>query len=265
MIGIVISDKFLTIGVWSEENNETKLHNVKQIEYTEPINDIVYNEGELSSVLGIALRRSCDLIPFSGEDIAVAISDEFLYHDLIETEVDLAREDYWDYALWKENQRERPEKQKVSIYGQIYLPDEVNIHTVVCPSALVRTVKLSISELGGNPFWMGPFSSVIIDAGWMALSRDRGTSSQKIDYGYGQVCCESGEIIKDVIVTNVQQEHGIIQVRKGSNAKLPNFKTGEVLRILPNHACATAAAHSSYYVINNKNKVTEVWNRFNGW
>ena len=107
--------------------------------------------------------------------------------------------------------------------------------------------------------------AVIIDAGWMALSRDRGTSSQKIDYGYGQVCYESGEIIKDVIVTNVQQEHGIIQVRKGSNAKLPNFKTGEVLRILPNHACATAAAHSSYYVINNKNKVTEVWNRFNGW
>ena len=107
--------------------------------------------------------------------------------------------------------------------------------------------------------------AVIIDAGWMALSRDRGTSSQKIDYGYGQVCYESGEIIKDVIVTNVQQEHGIIQVRKGSNAKLPNFKTGEVLRILPNHACATAAAHSSYYVINNKNKVTEVWNRFDGW
>ena len=168
MIGIVISDKFLTVGVWSEENNEIKLHNVKQIEYTEPINDIVYNEGELSSVLGIALRRSSDLIPFSGEDIAVAISDEFLYHDLIETEVDLAREDYWDYALWKENQRERPEKQKVSIYGQIYLPDEVNIHTVVCPSALVRTVKLSISELGGNPFWMGPFSSVIIDAGYVS-------------------------------------------------------------------------------------------------
>ena len=168
MIGIVISDKFLTIGVWSEENNEIKLHNVKQIEYTEPINDIVYNEGELSSVLGIALRRSSDLIPFSGEDIAVAISDEFLYHDLIETEVDLAREDYWDYALWKENQRERPEKQKVSIYGQIYLPDEVNIHTVVCPSSLVRTVKLSISELGGNPFWMGPFSSVIIDAGYVS-------------------------------------------------------------------------------------------------
>ena len=116
MVGIVISDKFLIVGVWSEENNKITLHNVKQIEYTEPINDIIHNEGELSSVLGIALRRSSDLIPFSGEDIAVAISDEFLYHDLMETEIDLAREDYWDYALWKEAQRERPEKQKMSIY-----------------------------------------------------------------------------------------------------------------------------------------------------
>ena len=63
----------------------------------------------------------------------------------------------------------------------------------------------------------------------------------------------------------MQQEHGIIQVRKGSNAKLPDIKTGEVLRILPNHACATAAAHSSYNVINKNNEVIEVWDRFNGW
>ena len=106
---------------------------------------------------------------------------------------------------------------------------------------------------------------IIVDAGWMAMSRDRGTSSQKIDYGYGQVCNENGELIEDIILTNVQQEHGIIQVRKGSNAKLPNIKVGEMLRILPNHACATAAAHSCYNVINNKNKVIDIWDRFNGW
>ena len=28
----------------------------------------------------------------------------------------------------------------------------------------------------------------IVDAGWMAMSRDRGTSKQQRDYGYGQVC-----------------------------------------------------------------------------
>ena len=68
--------------------------------------------------------------------------------------------------------------------------------------------------------------AIIVDSGWMALSRDRGTSSQKIDYGYGQVCNEHCELIDDLIVTNVQQEHGIIQVREGSDAKLPNLKPG---------------------------------------
>ncbi len=99
----------------------------------------------------------------------------------------------------------------------------------------------------------------------MALSSDRGTSSQKIDFGYGQVCYEDGKIIEDVIVSGVQQEHGIIQVRKGSKAKLPEIKPGEMLRILPNHACATAAAHDRYYVDNDKSSEIEVWHRFNGW
>ena len=107
--------------------------------------------------------------------------------------------------------------------------------------------------------------AIIVDSGWMALSRDRGTSSQEIDYGYGQVCNEHGELIEDLIVTNVQQEHGIIQVREGSDATLPNLKPGDLLRILPNHACATAAAHSRYHVVNREDKSIKIWDRFSGW
>ena len=129
MIGIVISDTFLITGVWSDDENELTLHNVKQIEYTEPITDIIYQEGDLNSVLGIALRRASEAIPFSGQDIAVAISDQFLYHDSIETEIDLAREDYWDYLIWVEKNK-RSSNQNMSVFGQIDLPDETNIHTV---------------------------------------------------------------------------------------------------------------------------------------
>ena len=168
MIGIVISDTFLVVGVWSEEKNDLALHNVKQIEYTEPINDIIHKEGDLNSVLGIAIRRASEAIPFSGQDISVAISDEFIYHDSIETEIDLAREDYWDYLSWIEKKKNRPSEQKMSVFGQIYLPDEINIHTVSCSSTLIRTIKLSVSELGGNPYWLGPSSSVIIDAGYVS-------------------------------------------------------------------------------------------------
>ena len=166
MIGIVISDKSLIAGVWSDdENGGLTLHNVKQIDYNDPIDDLIFSEGDLNSILGIALRRTSEQIPFSGQDIAVAISDDFVFHDSVETEIDLAREDYWDYIKWIETNKNRPENQKMSIFGQIYLPDEVNIHTVAVSSTLIRTIKLSISELGGNPFWMGPFSSVVMDAG----------------------------------------------------------------------------------------------------
>src|SRR6202795_4524045 len=50
---------------------------------------------------------------------------------------------------------------------------------------------------------------LITDAGWMALSRDRGTASQKIDQGYGLVCDASGKPILDLIVTEANQEPGI--------------------------------------------------------
>ena len=125
--------------------------------------------------------------------------------------------------------------------------------------------EIALSVLTSVISYNKEIDAIIVDAGWMALSRDRGTSSQKTDYGYGQVCYEDGTLIEDVIVTNVQQEHGIIQVRKGSNAELPFFKPGEILRVLPNHACATAAAHSRYNVVNQKNQVIDVWDRFNGW
>jgi D-serine deaminase-like pyridoxal phosphate-dependent protein len=44
---------------------------------------------------------------------------------------------------------------------------------------------------------------ILIDAGWMALSRDRGTASQKVDQGYGLVCSENGEIIPDRCIGQV--------------------------------------------------------------
>lgn len=39
----------------------------------------------------------------------------------------------------------------------------------------------------------------------------------------------------------------------------------DIGRILPNHACATAAAHAAYRVINGGTKIDAVWERFSGW
>ena len=44
------------------------------------------------------------------------------------------------------------------------------------------------------------------------------------------------------------------------------FPIGTRLRILPNHACITAAAYDQYYVVEQTSpEVLDVWSRINGW
>lgn len=103
----------------------------------------------------------------------------------------------------------------------------------------------------------------IVDAGWMALSRDRGTASQAVDQGYGVVCDIHGVPLPDMIVVGANQEHGIIAARDGC-AGVAGFPVGTQLRILPNHACATAAQHGGYHVTDAQGP-TAYWPRFGGW
>ncbi len=108
----------------------------------------------------------------------------------------------------------------------------------------------------------------IVDAGWMAMSRDRGTQSQLHDYGYGQACDVDGRPIDGLTMTAANQEHGILSFadaagREGADivARLP---VGTLLRILPNHACATAAQFDCYQVPLPSGEL-ERWERFGGW
>lgn len=106
---------------------------------------------------------------------------------------------------------------------------------------------------------------IITDGGWMALSRDRGTAKQKVDQGYGVVCDVDGQPIPDLIVAQANQEHGVLAHRGGDPAKTPMLPVGTLLRILPNHACATAAQHPAYQVVAGGQDVEATWPRFSGW
>ncbi|MHC2625151.1 D-serine deaminase-like pyridoxal phosphate-dependent protein [Bradyrhizobium huanghuaihaiense] len=106
---------------------------------------------------------------------------------------------------------------------------------------------------------------IIVDAGWMALSRDRSTAKQALDQGYGVVCDLAGKPYPDLIVTDANQEHGIVGLRKGSHAALPDLPIGSRVRILTNHACATGAQYDRYQVLDREGGVSAVWPRINGW
>lgn len=103
---------------------------------------------------------------------------------------------------------------------------------------------------------------LLTDSGWMALSRDRGTAAQSQDFGYGQVCKIDGSVLDDLCVNSTSQEHGVIEL---SNAyQLEDFPVGRQLRIMPNHACATAAMHPVYHVLMSDGS-HNIWQRITGW
>ena len=104
----------------------------------------------------------------------------------------------------------------------------------------------------------------IVDAGWMAMSRDRGTAAHAVDQGFGLICDTEGAVIGNLIVVAANQEHGIVARRDGGALDMTRFPVGALLRILPNHACATAAQHGCYHVLE-AGEVIARWPRFGGW
>ncbi|MBE8592769.1 DSD1 family PLP-dependent enzyme [Pseudomonas sp. MAFF 301449] len=106
---------------------------------------------------------------------------------------------------------------------------------------------------------------IITDAGWMAMSRDRGTQRQRQDFAYGQVCSEAGDWIDGALVTGANQEHGIITLgAANADALVTRFPIGSRLRILPNHACATGAQFPDYHALDADGTV-HTWSRLHGW
>lgn len=106
---------------------------------------------------------------------------------------------------------------------------------------------------------------VLIDAGFLALSRDRGTADLAVDWGYGAVCDPvTGALFEGVTVSSTNQEHGIITANSG-NIDFGRFPIGSLVKVLPNHACATAAAYDRYYVTRGAADIIGTWERVNGW
>jgi threo-3-hydroxy-D-aspartate ammonia-lyase len=105
----------------------------------------------------------------------------------------------------------------------------------------------------------------IVDAGWMAMSRDRGTQKQHCDFGYGQVCDVHGQPLPGYLLESANQEHGILARSGAPDTDIAlTFPVGTLLRILPNHACATSAQFPEYQVLEGE-AITATWPRFYGW
>jgi D-serine deaminase-like pyridoxal phosphate-dependent protein len=99
--------------------------------------------------------------------------------------------------------------------------------------------------------------TILIDAGGLALSKDAGQSG-----GYGRVVDANTGVPLGLAVQSVNQEHGLIRAAAMDFLKLP---IGSQVRVLPNHACMTAAAHARYHVVDGGGESVAVWERCNFW
>ena len=145
------------------------------------------------------------------------------------------------------------------IRGGIYLFwDLSQLSRHVCDEGDIALSVLS-TVIGHNPTG----GAILCDAGALALSKDIGANRFLPDAGFGYVCDPDNlKRLGDLSVTGVHQEHGTIAVSDPTwFSRLP---VGSQIRILPNHACLTAAAHDAYTVMDN-GQITETWGRTNGW
>ena len=129
------------------------------------------------------------------------------------------------------------------------------------PESIAVTVLASV--IGRRP----GSGSVLLDAGALALSKDRSTERAPRDYGFGLVLDLDGRpSLGEAVVVRTHQEHGEVR-RQDGDAPLPldRLPVGARLRVAPNHTCLTAAAHDRYHVVDGGREVVAVWDRVNGW
>ena len=102
---------------------------------------------------------------------------------------------------------------------------------------------------------------IVVDAGAVALSKDRGAVEFDPKCGYGRVFDLSGNDL-NLRVESLSQEHGEISV---SDAQVfNNLKVGSRVRILANHSCLTALQHSHYHLLED-GRIVDRWEINRGW
>ncbi|MFN2510237.1 MAG: alanine racemase [Pyrinomonadaceae bacterium] len=103
-------------------------------------------------------------------------------------------------------------------------------------------------------------NKIVVDAGAIALSKDRGAIEFDSACGYGRVLDLEGRDL-DLCIGSLSQEHGEIMGRTG---EISGLRVGSRVRVLANHSCLSAAQHSHYNVLES-GKLVDRWEIQRGW
>jgi D-serine deaminase-like pyridoxal phosphate-dependent protein len=102
---------------------------------------------------------------------------------------------------------------------------------------------------------------VVLDAGAVALSKDRGPVEFDASCGYGRVLDLEGRELGPRVGA-LSQEHGEVLV--ADERLLDTLRVGARVRVLANHSCLAAAQHAHYHVLE-AGRVVDRWEIQRGW
>jgi D-serine deaminase-like pyridoxal phosphate-dependent protein len=102
---------------------------------------------------------------------------------------------------------------------------------------------------------------VVLDAGAIALSKDRGPVELDPVCGFGRVLDLEGNET-GLRVESVSQEHGAVTV--GDEGLFDSLRVGARVRVLANHSCLAAAQHAHYEVLEG-GRLVDRWRIHAGW
>lgn len=108
---------------------------------------------------------------------------------------------------------------------------------------------------------------MLIDAGGLALSKDRSTGSLggARDCGYGLVCdLATATPVPGLRIADVYQEHGVVESTEPGGLEFDRFPLGSRVRVLPNHACMTCSAYDTYHLVD-ADRLVGAWPRIHEW
>ena len=103
---------------------------------------------------------------------------------------------------------------------------------------------------------------LLIDAGALALSKDRGPDHLGGEVTYGKVCSMDYREIPELSLIGLSQEHGKISAT--AQFDFAQIEVGTRLRILPNHSCLVTALHEQIYVERGM-RLIDKWAPVRGW
>lgn len=102
---------------------------------------------------------------------------------------------------------------------------------------------------------------IVLDAGAIALSKDRGAVKFDESCDYGRVLDLGGRDL-GLRVESLSQEHGAVSVRDEN--LFDSLRVGTRVRVLANHSCLTAAQHSHYHVLEG-GRIVDQWEIHRDW